>query len=89
MFYGGTLYFKHNSCSSHLPITYNSVLPAHMHQAESTRWQGDSQTTPELWVLSMRSASSRPSGAQNLEVAARVLEDCWSLVLTIIMNESL
>jgi len=63
MFYGGTLYFKHNSCSSHLPITYNNVLPAHMHQAESTRWQGDSQTTPELWVLSMGLASSHPSGA--------------------------
>lgn len=50
---------------------------------------GDSQTTPELWVLSMGLAFTHPSGSQNLEVAARVLEDWWSPVLMIIMYESL
>jgi len=50
---------------------------------------GDSRSTSELWVLSMGVDSSHPSGAQNLEMAARVLEDWWSPVLMIIMYESL
>ena len=41
--------------------------------------RSEAQITPELWVLSIERTSSHPSGACNLEMDPRVLDNFWTL----------
>ena len=66
--------FQPNYCSFFPPNTQKCVsVPTHL--AESRRLKRGPYVTSELWVLSMELVSCYPSGAQNLEVDHRVLEN--------------